>query len=111
MKINNIDRGFHSCINNNFWLNRKVFNYIAYNINIINYNSPIFNFKSDLNNIYNLIDTDIYINYKSKIQIYIDDISITLPTLLYFTDNFYYEYIIIEFFEKLFENIKKKKIL
>ena len=106
-----IDRGFHSCINNHFWFKREVFNYIAYNIKMINCNFHIFNFKSDLNNIYNLINSDIYINYKSKVKIYIDDMSITLPTLLYFTDNFYYEYIIIEFFEKLFENIKKKKIL
>ena len=44
----------------------------------------------DSNNIYYLIKNikDIYNNKET--QKYIDDISISLPTLLYFTNNFYY---------------------
>lgn len=102
-----IDQGFHGFINNNFWFRndeeKLFFKYFKY----YNNDKYIFNLKIDLNNIYNLINKNNYINYKDERQIFIDNISITLPTLLYFTNNFYFEYIMIEFFEKLYANIKE----
>ena len=109
LKEYEINQGFHACIKNNFWYSNDV-------EKLIRAKNPNLNLKFicdiDSNNIYNLVKIikntkEIYNN--NETQKYIDDISISLPTLLYFTDNFYYEYLIIDIFEKLYENLKVKE--
>jgi len=104
-----IKKGFHACIENNFWYNNEIKKKLFLNNK---YNKDDFKFicEIDSNNIYHLIkniSNEIYEDI--EIRTYIDDISISLPTLLYFTDNFYFEYLIIDIFEKLYENLKKKE--
>ena len=99
---------FHACVKNNFWSNKEEillkengkdesiiinqFNSVEYKFNVELYSNNIFNI------IKNILNEKIYKN--EKIKIYINDISITLPTLLYFTENFYLLDLIIDFFEK-----------
>ena len=100
------NKGFHACIDNNFWYNDEIKQLLEKK----NKNSNMkFVCDIDSNNIYYLIKNikDIYNNKET--QKYIDDISISLPTLLYFTNNFYYEHLIIDAFEKLYENINEKE--
>jgi hypothetical protein len=51
--------------------------------------------------------TDLYADF--EIQIYINDISISLPTLLCLNDNYYLVYLIIDLFENLFEKLTKEE--
>ena len=104
-----IKKGFHACIENNFWYDNEIKKKL---INKNKYDTNDFKLICDIdsNNIYHLIknvSNDIYDNIETRT--YINDISISLPTLLYFTDNFYFEYLIIDIFEKLYENLKKKE--
>ena len=103
-----IKGGFHACIKNNFWFNVEMEKQFDENKNEIN--SPKFICDIDSNNIYHFIknnSNDIYADI--DIRAYIDDISISLPTLLYFTNNFYFEYLIIDVFEKFYGNLKAKE--
>ena len=99
------NEGFHACIPNNFWFNKKI------SSDLMNGESKyIFHRTLDSINIYNIINNINIDDYKNDniLQLYIDDISISLPTLLYFTNNIYYEYLIISLFEKLFEYLKEE---
>ena len=99
--------GFYAFIPNPFW------NYeykSGENKNIIknqnNNNKYIFNNEIDTNNIYYIINNINENEYFKDGEKYIDDISISLPSLLYINDNFYYLCLIIETFEKLFLKLK-----
>ena len=104
----NIKGGFHACIDNNFWFSDEVKKLFKKSKREIN--APKFVCDIDSNNIYHFIknnSNDIYNDI--DIRAYIDDISISLPTILYFTNNFYYEYLIIDVFEKFYESLKAKE--
>jgi hypothetical protein len=104
----NIKGGFHACIDNNFWFGDEVKKLFKKSKREIN--APKFVCDIDSNNIYHFIknnSNDIYNDI--DIRAYIDDISISLPTILYFTNNFYYEYLIIDVFEKFYESLKAKE--
>ena len=100
------NEGFHACVPNNFWFNKKI------SSDLMDEESNIYIFHRTLDsiNIYNIINNINIDDYKNDndLQLYIDDISISLPTLLYFTNNIYYEYLIISLFEKLFEYLKEE---
>ena len=97
--------GFHACIKNNFWFNKEAEEKLPIKVKECKFNSEI-----DTNNIYNLIKNIKKESYKNnEMKIYIYDISISLPTLLYFTNNIYFEYLLISIFEQLFEKIKREE--
>ena len=104
----NIDtnlQNFSACVKNNFWYNEEA---KVLNQNIM---KDKFNSEIDSNNIDNIVKKfetkDFYAD--NDIQIYINDISITLPTLLCLNDNYYLVYLIIDLFENLFEKLKKEE--
>ena len=109
---NNIDinlKTFNACVQNNFWYNEEIKKEQEKlsNENITNYK---FNSEIDSNNIYNIIKNikaDFYND--NEIQIYINDISISLPTLLCLTDNYYLVYLIIDSFENMYEKLIKEE--
>ena len=101
----NEKEGFHACIQNNFWFSEEAEKAQKDFLDEENY--YILNSEIDSINIYNIINDIKNEEYNNKnLQIYIDDISISLPSLLYFTNNIYYEYLIISFFENFFGNLK-----
>ena len=99
------EEGFHACIQNYFWFNQEAKKKYSPKEDNCNFN---INIEIDSDNIYNIIKNlkkEIYDKNK-EIQIYIDDISISLPTLLYCLKYFYTAYLIISLFEKYFDHIK-----
>ena len=99
------DNGFHACIRNNFWFNKEAKEKLPIKVKECKFNSEI-----DTNNIYNIIKNIKKESYKNaEMKIYIYDISISLPTLLFFTNNIYFEYLLISIFEQLFEKIKDEE--
>ena len=102
------EEGFHACIQNHFWFSQEAKDARKkFSTKENDYNSNI-NVEIDSDNIYSIIKNlkkDVY-DKNNEIQIYIDDISISLPTLLYSSKYFYTAYLIISLFEKYFEHIK-----
>ena len=99
------DNGFHACIRNNFWFDKEAKEKLPIKVKECKFNSEI-----DTNNIYTIIKNIKKESYKNtEMKTYIYDISISLPTLLFFTNNIYFEYLLISVFEQLFEKIKKEE--
>ena len=90
---------FNACIDNKFWFTRKA--------KLENLNEEyIFNEEIDSNNIYDIIKNTK--NYDELLP-YLDDISITLPTILNSKNNLIYEDLIVKIFEENFEERLKNK--
>ena len=87
---------FNASIQNSFWSNKK-----ELEKQIFNYNENfIFNDEIDSNNIYDIIKS---MKSEDDILSYLDDISITLPTLLHYHNNYIYEDLIVKLFEEKLE--------
>ena len=94
---NNSSINFNACVENNFWSNKDAEqNQLKIEYKFID--------ELDSNNIYSIIKNNINktINNNEEIKKYINDISISLPTLLYFKGNYYLLNLIMDFFEKKF---------
>ena len=98
-KGNNLS--FGACINNNFWFNKEVKAQLKNNKREFVFNSEI-----DSNNIFNIIK-NIGKDFYYKNRLYIDDISISLPTLLYLNGDYYLAFQILDLFENFFKQIEK----
>ena len=90
---------FNASINNNFWFTKKI---TSKKLN----EQYIFNEEIDSYNIYNIIKN---IENYDELFPYIDDISITLPTILYFKNDLIHEDLIVKIFEEKFCEILKNK--
>jgi len=87
---------FNACINNEFWSNKQLKEEDNKNFD----GQYIINEEIDSNNIYNIIKN---IKKDEKLLPYIEDISITLPTILHNNNNYIYEDLVLKLFEEKFE--------
>ena len=92
---------FNASIHNNFWSNEEYMK----NEDSDSNQQYIFNDEIDSNNIYDIIRN---IEIKDDLLSYIDDISITLPTILHYNHNYIYEDLILKLFEEKLEGKYKE---